>query len=475
MTKKKKNNSKTLKIRPEIPCIYLLFTTFILLWGCDFEKDKNYRKAKEIMELGTMDARMETHALMRDSTINIIDNRRPADYTCLELAAELFDTFGDYKKSKKLAGKARYEAATYFYEKYEREQNRLYWERAYRLFSKAGEYADAIDKTLNYSASVLKKDLDFNETKKHDEFPKDIAKLFDVFDEKSKETHAHIIFEYAATHLGSPDWGKDDVSTFKNTLVRKEKRESFLYDLYLLNIIKEYKYATEDLCEKMYRVGVDRVDNDKFWKEEARRINSYELKNRKHLQAEIFDYLDNYKNSRNWLKRIKEFDFCDAFITQTAYSEMADQTGSDPHPRTILILISSEQMDLDNSFYIKSDVHNLAKWLKSEIRGNVFFTRNPSEACIVIEKKISHTFYKSFRYTGKINIVKYYHTNVVMKIQTADGRQLWEKNMKSTNMKPYSEVGTNVKKVFFEAPYAHPDMLEILNSYFNTLEKSPSR
>ncbi|MDR1055356.1 MAG: hypothetical protein LBL90_05930 [Prevotellaceae bacterium] len=456
---------------------------FVVFCGCS-ENYKRYKEVKEKMSYGTDDARNEMDIYYKDIPGKLRELRSKIDsmtmlpsipqssdyyfvgYTYYEWAADLFDEFGDYKNSKKLAKKARYLAAVYFYEKngavkkdvIKRGSMDAYLNRAYRLMLKAGEYKDAPDKAIAYSAIMLKNTLDL--VVKNGYYGR-ISVLFRSLDEKSKEINAHLIYQLVEPNFAAESWSY------------KSRVRDFSY----LQMIKEYLPVSDTIREKMYRAAMDILNSDGFWKEKTYfelQANIFDYfgdykDSRQWLTANIFDYLGDYKDSKQWPTRIKEANNF-PILSEEKYAAKAGQTGREKQARTIVIVLSHDGIEDESS--IKSNIEmSLGKRLKEETKGNIFFTYEPAKACVVIHYERTHTFYRTFQYTGGVT-ADYYHTKTTMEIKAANGNVLWSKTMNNNIRTPFSTIGGGAKyrNICAPAPVYHTEVLEILQKYFAEIE-----
>ena len=448
----------------------------IALCGCS-ENYKRYKEAKERMSRGADDASIAISMHQRDLPRREQKSYFLGDYLYYEWAAELFDELDDYKDSKELAKEARYHAAVYFYEQYNKNHKEYYLTRAYQLLLKAGEYKDASDMAVEYSAIMLQDALDYNEKRKPHEESENISKLFMSFDEKSKEKNADLIYQRAIGYfeydpISEADYrGRSEfidaehgkllhyLNIVKDDVVIADSIKEKLYNIAMIDIKKlvektnrdfpnttsyDWRQPTEDniytivsilkednvLKEKLYCFVRDNIENPNFW-DNFYQIKGFSKEPIHKLHNFVFQQIKNYKDTTDWYKRLIYANEIPT-IDEDSLKNRTSRIGISPQPRTVIAI---------GGMYNSS--------LKQEMKGNIFFTDDVEKACAIIHSEKNHYLWKTVDYV-RGSPVKYYNTTIIVKIFSVNEKLLYSKSLSGNFSQPYQRVSQGITELYAE-------------------------
>ncbi|MDL2306881.1 hypothetical protein LJC48_02455 [Desulfovibrio sp. OttesenSCG-928-C06] len=456
----------------------------VLLPGCS-EEQKLYGEAKEMAALSgkahdpdkfpTAAAKLTEQERIRVSVY----------CTYPEWAGDIFTSLGEYKDSREQAQKAYYFAAAYNYEIYkdypqkkQANPRSTYLDRAYDLFAKAGDYEDA---------PALAAGCTFIKIKEALALPRPayryaaVAKIFQSLDESAngksaRKKVAELLYGEVAPNLAADGWGLDG-ELFRLSGDSAAQRQSYINDVALLEIIKNDYPAPDDMREKMYRAAVQRADIPSFWEQMVtnhHRVNANAgSKASMLLQEEVFNYLGEYKDSATWARRIGEFSNTPVTSAPALDGESV-KTGSAPQPRTVMVTYSTDGKVKDD--FVEQQIvldikKKLCEKLKLATKGNIFFTKDATQASAFIHYDIAHEHFGTFNYSGG-GVADYYHTKAVSEVRSADGKLLLRTGETIRVKKPHNSIGGDFKhiNITMSVPVYDPlQTLQVLEEQFAAL------
>jgi hypothetical protein len=397
----------------------------------------------------------ETHRKYTEARDELkrLDPRFPDQAACERLEG-VFKSIGDYKDSRELYNEVVCISGDAFLKKGD-----YYAGQAYGQFRKAGHYKDADKKALAASLAWTNRQLGI--AIRSADRPAAAAAVFNKLDDAHKSENAGVILQYALKGIAG-------------YFAEKGKKSTGFYQLdyhaRFLDAIKGHADAPDDVREKLYNEVASQFSDRDFWRPDS----GYTPRQ---TAVKILGFFGDYKDSKDLLRSCG---YGQAWTYPVIKAEELEaqpvKAGAHPQPRTISVVVAHD----GRNRFAQGEFNDFCWEIKYRSAGSECLSDNVENACAIIYYKISHSFWRSFDYSGGTK-VDYYHTSLVMELQAPGGNVLYAKTFSKEWDAPMKEIGamTHLEPVANICAILHPgeesitELLKALEAHFDGMQTDP--